>query len=104
MVVEPFIIVKDAAELAAEREAAEEQLKAEQERKAAIEKAKAEKLAAYEKAKWRTWTISGRRAEAKFSGIGFGKVRLVNRDGSKTTIPLEELSDDDRAWIEKRKK
>ena len=82
----------------------QERIAKELEQNAAVEKAKAEKRAAVEKAKWRTWTDStGTKFEAKFGGIGFGKVRLVNRDGSKTTIPLEDLSDEDRAWIEKRK-
>ncbi len=80
---------------------AAEVTKAAEERKAKLATAKA----ADEAAKWRTWTDSkGKQYDAKFGGVAFGKVTLVNRDGSSVHLPLTDLSADDRAWIKNRKR
>jgi hypothetical protein len=66
--------------------------------------AKARK-AAVEAANWRTWTTSqGTKIEARFCGTVSNAVRLMDRDGSKIKIPLDDLSDEDRAWIRSRKR
>ena len=77
-------------------------------RKAAEERKKAEsaKKAAAEAARWRTWTDSSgeHKIEAKFAYVIKGSVKLVKKDGSTITIPLEKLSDEDQAWIKNRKR
>lgn len=42
--------------------------------------------------------------EAKFGGIGFGKVTLIKVDGSKVLVPIERLSAEDQQWLEDRRK
>jgi hypothetical protein len=77
-------------------------------KRAAIERerAKEEREKAIEAAKWRIWTdASGEhKIEAKFSGMLSGTVKLTKRDGSTLKVPLEKLSDEDKAWIENRSK
>jgi hypothetical protein len=64
-----------------------------------------ERREAAEAAKWRTWTDStGKKIEAKYSGVISGTVRLVKEDGSAIKIPLEELSEGDQDWIKSRKR
>ena len=41
--------------------------------------------------------------KAKFRGVVAGKVRLELEDGSITTVPLENLSDEDQKYIRERK-
>lgn len=81
---------------------------AEAKRQAAIERAKAkeEREKTIEAAKWKTWTdASGEhKIEAKFNGLLSGTVKLTKRDGSTVKVPLEKLSDEDKAWIENRSK
>ncbi len=50
----------------------------------------------------RTWQdASGRFSiEAEYKGTLGGKVILEKADGTRTQIPLDRLSDEDRAWIE----
>ncbi len=54
----------------------------------------------------RTWRdTSGKFSiEAEYAGVLAGKVILRKPDGTKTQVPLDKLSDEDRAWIEERKK
>ena len=42
--------------------------------------------------------------DAKFGGMVSGTVKLTKRDGSTSKVPLEKLSDEDKAWIENRSK
>lgn len=53
---------------------------------------------------FRTWTDAsgGYTIEAKYAGTAFGKVQLKKKDGSKVVVPMEQLSDADRDWIQKR--
>ena len=89
-----------------EEKARQEQERARQERRIAEEKATQEWEAAAEKAKWRNWTDStGQHTiEAKFSGLAMGKVKLTKQDGTTIQVPVDKLSEEDQAWIEKRKK
>ena len=95
MVAEPFIFVEDEAVVArraqARRKAAEERARAEEVRKAAAEAAK-----------WRAWTDSN--IEAKFSGLVSGEVKLIKRDGCVMCVGVKELSDEDRQWLDNRKR
>lgn len=54
---------------------------------------------------FRTWTdASGEhKTEARFKGMAFGKVKLLKRSGEEVVIPLDKLSDEDQAWIKRRK-
>ena len=90
-----FLAKEHGRQAAIALEAARERDKAEKERQEAIEKAK-----------WRTWTDSTgtHKTYAKYSGISFGKVKLVKEDGSAVQLPLEKLSGDDREWIANRGK
>jgi hypothetical protein len=77
--------------------------------RAATERARAadeRARAAAEAELWRTWTDSTgqHKTEAKFGGVIAGTVKLIKRDGSAIKIPVEKLSDEDREWIEDRKK
>lgn len=84
-----------------QEEAAERASQAEEKRKAE-EIRKAEE----EAARWRTWRDSTGKytVEARFSGMGFGKVKLIKKDGTTIEVPLERLSEDDQQWLEDRKK
>ena len=55
--------------------------------------------------KFRTWTDTDGdfHKKAKFRGVVAGKVRLELEDGSITTMPLENLSDEDQKYIRERK-
>lgn len=61
---------------------------------------------ASEAANWRTWTdaTGTHHIEAKFGSMTGGNARLIKRDGSVLTLPLEKLSDEDKDWIAKRSK
>ncbi len=94
------------ADLVREREAKQIQEfeAAREERKIA---AKAANQAAWEAASpVRAWRdASGRfSVEARYGGIIGGKVILRKADGTRTQIPLDRLSEEDRAWIDARKK
>jgi hypothetical protein len=54
---------------------------------------------AREKAKWRTWTSGSHTVHAKFIKAVSGTVHLQRNDGSKATIPMEKLSEEDQRWI-----
>jgi hypothetical protein len=97
---------KAEADRQAAEQAATERRAKEAEKKAAQEKAEADRKAAIEEAKWRTWTDStGQfKTKARFGGMAGGNVKLIKRDGSKLTLPLERLSDEDQEWIKKRSK
>jgi hypothetical protein len=68
--------------------------------------AKLDRKAAAEKPLWRVWTDAARTrtVEAQFKGLVGGQVKLLKKDGTKISIPLEGLSGDDQAWIRDRKK
>jgi len=85
-----------------ERELAAERARQAEERRKAEEKRRAEE----EAAKWRTWTDSTGKysVEAKFSGVAFGTVKLIKRDGTVVKLPLERLSEEDQNWINARAK
>jgi hypothetical protein len=53
---------------------------------------------------FRTWQdASGKfSVEAEFAGYGLGKVSLKNADGTKISVPLEKLSQQDQEWIRNR--
>jgi hypothetical protein len=114
-VLEPVMIRVDPVAEKARRERLAAEEKARTERLAVEEKARTERLAVEEKAKeaakaadeaarWRTWTQSGEQFEARFGGLVAGKVRLVKKDGTTIRVPLDELSDEDREWIQNRKR
>ena len=76
-------------------------LKAETDKRARAE-ADAKAAAEAEETKWRTWTDSTGQftTKAKFGGMASGKVNLIKKDGSKVSLPLANLSDEDQKWIE----
>jgi peroxiredoxin len=51
----------------------------------------------------RTWTDDSGTFKAKFRGLINKNVKLEREDGRVVTVPLEKLSDEDRAFIKKRK-
>lgn len=53
----------------------------------------------------RTWTdATGQfEVEAEFGGCAFGTVKLKKPDGSIVEVPLEKLSEEDQAWIRRRR-
>jgi hypothetical protein len=103
-VLEPVMIRVDrvAENASRERVAAEE--KARTERLATEEKAREAAKAADEAARWRTWTRSGEQFEARFGGLVSRWVVLVQEDGTKVKVHMDELSDEDREWIRNRKR
>jgi len=53
---------------------------------------------------YRTWTLAVYgTVEARFRGVGFGKVTLETRSGSKITVPVSDLSEADQEWIKSRR-
>jgi hypothetical protein len=83
--------------------------KIEREAKKAKEEAtkkKLDKQAEEDNAKWRTWKdASGSfEIEAKFSGVTNNVVKLKKKNDKTVSIPLEQLSEPDRKWIDSRKK
>jgi hypothetical protein len=70
-------------------------------------RAEAKKVADAERlSRVRTWTdVSGKfNVTAEYRGMISGKVRLRLQDGSERMVPLDQLSDNDRADIDDRKK
>lgn len=61
------------------------------------------RLAAIEDAKFRTWSSAGGKfaVDAKIVSYGNGQVTLENRTGKRIKVPLERLSDSDRAFVDK---
>ena len=55
---------------------------------------------------YRTWTDSSgtHKTDAKFSGIIAGEVKLIKRDGTAIMVPLDDLSEEDKEWINNRGK
>jgi hypothetical protein len=83
--------------------------KIEQDAKKAKEEArkkKLDKLAEEENAKWRTWkdATGNFEVEAKFAGVTNNVVKLKKKNGKTASIPIEQLSESDRKWIDGRKK
>jgi hypothetical protein len=82
-----------------------ERVAAQSARWAAEEKAKKERKAADEAAKWRVWTDSaGLKFRAKFGGLASRWVLLEKEDGSKVRVFVDDLSAEDREWIDNRKR
>lgn len=94
LVIEPRLQTDE--ELQAKAEVA--QKKSALARKAAAEKAR--------RTQWRTWADASRThtVEAQYKGVIGGQVKLVKRDGTEISVPLEKLSEEDRGWIQDRKK
>ena len=95
---------QQAAEEAAkkERQAKEDAAQKRQKEK----QAELDRNAAAEKALWRVWTdASGTHTmEARFKSMIGDQVKLLKRDGTQISVPLEKLSEEDREWIRDRKK
>jgi hypothetical protein len=67
----------------------------------AAEEKQLERKAAVEKAPWRVWTDASRShtVEAQFKGLVGGQVKLLKKDGTEISIPLEWLSEEGKGWI-----
>jgi hypothetical protein len=65
-----------------------------------------DRKAAAEEARWRVWTdASGTHTiEAHFRYMIGDQVKLLKRDGTEISVPLKNLSEEDRGWIKNRKK
>ncbi len=89
-----------------EADRTEKDRKAAEKREDADERAKAkhDREDTIEEAKWHTWTdaTGTHHIEAKFQSMAAGNVKLIKRDGSALTLPLEKLSDEDQEWIRNR--
>ncbi len=97
-----MLLIEPRLETAEEREAKARAAQTKQ----GEEEAELERKAAAEKALWRVWTDASRAhsVEAQFKGLVGGQVKLVKKDGTKISIPLEGLSEEDQGWILKRGK
>jgi hypothetical protein len=69
------------------------------------QKMQAEKEAQKEAAHWREWTqVDGTAiGNARFNGMGMGIVSLKKTDGTILKIKKDQLSEEDQAWIKKRR-
>ena len=88
------------------REAEDRERAVEAKRLGAEREAQEKRYQDAEKAGWRVWTdkSGAHTVEAQFKGVIGGQVKLVKKDGTGIFIPLENLSEEDRAWIQERKK
>ena len=100
------LLIEPRLETDEERQAKERATQSKQEDNQKRDELEPQQKAAAEKARWRVWTDASRThtVEAQFKGMIGDQVKLVKRDGTETSIPLEKLSEEDQEWIRQRSK